>query len=145
MPAPVRAVPKRRARSRRVDAAPLVGLAVFAVALAAGILAFGVPGWVAAVMAALSILAFAVYWFDKRAAIAGRRRVPEVRLHVLGVLGGWPGAILAQQLFRHKTRKAEFVAVFRLTVVLNLLVVVAIALPQVREWFGDLVAAAAGF
>ncbi len=34
------------------------------------------------------------------------------RLHLLELLGGWPGAFLAQQVFRHKTRKLSFQLVF---------------------------------
>jgi uncharacterized membrane protein YsdA (DUF1294 family) len=58
--------------------------------------------------AGASGLAFGLYWMDKRSALADRRRVPENRLHLAGLLGGWPGALLAQQMFRHKTRKASF-------------------------------------
>ncbi|WP_229508090.1 DUF1294 domain-containing protein [Massilia sp. Dwa41.01b] len=40
-------------------------------------------------------------------------------MHVLGLLGGWPAALVAQQMFRHKTRKQSFRRAFRITVVLN--------------------------
>ena len=53
---------------------------------------------------AASILSFVEYWRDKRAAIAGRRRVRESTLHLLDLVGGWPGGLLAQRLFRHKSR-----------------------------------------
>lgn len=66
-----------------------------------------------------SVVAFGVYGFDKRAARDGRRRVPESTLHLLGLAGGWPGAFVAQQVFRHKTRKAGFQVVFWLTVAAN--------------------------
>ena len=36
------------------------------------------------------------------------RRIPEVTLLVFGVVGGWPGAIMCQQIFRHKTQKQPF-------------------------------------
>jgi uncharacterized membrane protein YsdA (DUF1294 family) len=35
------------------------------------------------------------------------------------LLGGWPGALLAQDLFRHKTSKTVFQAMFWCTVLLN--------------------------
>ncbi|WP_153605141.1 DUF1294 domain-containing protein, partial [Pseudomonas aeruginosa] len=37
---------------------------------------------------------------------------PGVRLHLFELLGGWPGALVAQQVFRHKTRKLSFQLVF---------------------------------
>ena len=52
------------------------------------------------------------YWRDKRAAEAGRSRLPESTLHLLALLGGWPGAFLAQRMFRHKTAKLSFQFVF---------------------------------
>jgi uncharacterized membrane protein YsdA (DUF1294 family) len=73
--------------------------------------------------AAWSVVAVVAYALDKRAAVRGARRIPEVRLHTLSLLGGWPGALLAMRLFKHKRRKAAFVRVFWLTVVVQVLVV----------------------
>ncbi|MFZ0407046.1 MAG: DUF1294 domain-containing protein [Cyanobium sp.] len=67
----------------------------------------------------LSLLAFLAYAADKSAAINGRWRTPEKTLHLLSVAGGWPGALLAQQLLRHKCSKPSFVAVFWITVSAN--------------------------
>ena len=47
------------------------------------------------------------------------RRTPENTLHLVAVFGGWPGALVAQDLFRHKSSKASFQVVFWLTVVVN--------------------------
>ncbi|MFZ5567628.1 MAG: DUF1294 domain-containing protein [Pseudomonadota bacterium] len=66
-------------------------------------------------MVLLSLLSYAVYASDKRAAQQGRRRVPERTLHLLALLGGWPGALLAQRRLRHKTAKPSFLIVFWLT------------------------------
>jgi uncharacterized membrane protein YsdA (DUF1294 family) len=52
-----------------------------------------------------------MYWSDKRRAQHGQRRIRERTLHVLELLGGWPGAILARRVFRHKTRDWAFLAV----------------------------------
>jgi uncharacterized membrane protein YsdA (DUF1294 family) len=67
----------------------------------------------------LSLLTFLAYAVDKSAAINGRWRTREKTLHLLSVAGGWPGALLAQQLLRHKCSKPSFVAVFWITVAAN--------------------------
>lgn len=66
-----------------------------------------------------SVMAFAAYGIDKAAAIAGARRIPESFLHLLGLAGGWPGALLAQRVFRHKTRKTSFQATFWIIAAIN--------------------------
>jgi uncharacterized membrane protein YsdA (DUF1294 family) len=68
-----------------------------------------------------SIIAFVHYARDKAAARKGQRRVPEQRLLVLGIVGGWPGALLAQQTLRHKTSKRSFQLQFWVSVIINLL------------------------
>lgn len=68
----------------------------------------------------MSVLALLVYGADKSAAQRGQRRTPENTLHLLGLLCGWPGALVAQALFRHKSSKAAFQSLFWVTVVLNL-------------------------
>lgn len=80
---------------------------------------------VPAVYIGLSLLAFLAYAVDKSAAIKGRWRTPEKTLHLLSVAGGWPGALLAQQLLRHKCSKPSFVAVFWITVATNIVGFVA--------------------
>jgi uncharacterized membrane protein YsdA (DUF1294 family)/cold shock CspA family protein len=74
-------------------------------------------GWVYAVASAVSWFA---YLRDKVAAEKGQRRIPENTLHLFDVLGGWPGALIAQQQFRHKTIKQPFQAIFWVTAALNL-------------------------
>ncbi|KQQ55764.1 hypothetical protein ASF84_10555 [Pseudomonas sp. Leaf127] len=66
-----------------------------------------------------SLLAVALYRHDKRQAGQGGQRTPENALHAVELLGGWPGALLAQQLFRHKTRKLSYQAVFWLIVIIH--------------------------
>lgn len=68
-----------------------------------------------------SALALVLYGVDKLAARQGWSRLPESTLHLVDFLGGWPGAMYAQQLFRHKSRKRAFRVVFWITVALNLL------------------------
>lgn len=69
--------------------------------------------------ATLSLLTVAAYAHDKRAAIAERRRTPEFTLHMLELLGGWPGALLAQRWLRHKNRKTSYQFAFWACVLLH--------------------------
>jgi uncharacterized membrane protein YsdA (DUF1294 family) len=85
---------------------------------------------VAAVYAIASVAAFAAYAVDKNAARTGAWRTPESTLHLLAVVGGWPGALLAQLFLRHKTQKSSFRAMFWVTVLVNCAVLVGI----VRYW-----------
>ena len=80
--------------------------------------------------AAMSVLAFTLYGRDKAAARRGRWRVSEATLHVVALLGGWPGALLAQGVFRHKTRKRPFRIVFWCTVALNCAALLGILLTR---------------
>ena len=66
-----------------------------------------------------SAVAYLAYAMDKAAAESRRWRIAENTLHVWGLIGGWPGALIAQQRLRHKTSKTSFQAMFWLTVVLN--------------------------
>ena len=91
----------------------------FLAALLVGWLFSGVPTIVLLVYGAMSVLAFAAYGMDKSAAVHNRWRTQESTLHLAGLLCGWPGALFAQDVFRHKSRKAEFQFVFWMTVMLN--------------------------
>jgi uncharacterized membrane protein YsdA (DUF1294 family)/cold shock CspA family protein len=67
----------------------------------------------------VSIITLMAYGFDKSAAMNNRWRTNEGTLHLLSLVGGWPGALVAQQMFHHKSRKLEFKIVFWITAVLN--------------------------
>jgi uncharacterized membrane protein YsdA (DUF1294 family) len=66
-----------------------------------------------------SVVAFLAYGHDKSAAVRKAWRVQESTLHLFSLLGGWPGALAAQRLFRHKSSKASFQTTYWITVVLN--------------------------
>lgn len=85
---------------------------------------WGVPIWVAGVYLALSVISFGQYAADKRAAQRNSWRIPESTLQFTSAVGGWPGSIVAQQILRHKTRKASFLGTFWLMVALNVVVFV---------------------
>ena len=82
-----------------------------------------------------SLLTFCVYAFDKSAAMNRRWRTSESTLHVLSFAGGWPGALIAQRLFFHKSKKASFQDTFWVIVVLHVGVVVAFAMRMPRVFF----------
>lgn len=69
--------------------------------------------------AVLGFITFIAYASDKSAAQAGHWRIKENTLHLLSLMGGWPGALIAQQTLRHKSKKASFQIVFWFIVVLN--------------------------
>lgn len=117
-----------RARSVAPEATSGTGIEkpqVFGVAAAflgiVGVLALTgtVPGTVFWVDLGISIALFVTYATDKSAAQRGAWRTSEASLHLLALLGGWPGALVAQQVFRHKTKKQPFRTIFWLTVVGN--------------------------
>ena len=78
--------------------------------------------YIAAVLV-LSAASFVLYGWDKHQANVKGWRVSEKNLHMLSLLGGWPGAILGQNYFRHKTQKQSFRVTFWLTVVLHVIAV----------------------
>lgn len=116
---PVAASSRRATRPARGSTAAYLVIAAFLAVLLVASVLWHVSGWVALAYACLSVACFVVYAIDKSAAAAGSRRIPETTLHLLALLGGWPGAIVGQQMLRHKSSKAEFRAVFWFTVIFN--------------------------
>lgn len=115
---------------RRAAGTPVVRflkLKLLALLLLCGLPVYGVVtswtsgvSWLpAAIYALMSVIAFGLYGYDKKQARRGGQRTPEKLLHGIELLGGWPGALLAQQVFRHKTRKFSYQLVFWLIVLLH--------------------------
>lgn len=88
----------------------IVGICVFSTKI---------PIHILALYTAASLLTFIMYAIDKSAAQDGAWRTQESTLHLLSLVGGWPGALIAQQKLRHKTQKQSFRSVFWITVLLN--------------------------
>ncbi len=91
--------------------------------------AWHVPKWVAGLYFAASLVCFIAYAVDKSAARANRWRVSEDTLIFLGLAGGWPGAIVAQQVLRHKSNKRSFRSAFWGSVVMNVVGFLALSSP----------------
>jgi len=81
----------------------------------------------------LSAITFCFYGWDKRQARKNNWRTPESRLHLLSLLGGWPGAMMGRRIFRHKTQKLSFKLVIWLAAILHLILFAAI----VYYWFSS--------
>lgn len=82
---------------------------------------YGAP-WILCAYIVVSLITYYFYWDDKRRAKLGERRIPEVYLHFWSLVGGWPGAFVAQQQFRHKTKKLSFQLTYWLIVVVHQLI-----------------------
>ena len=63
---------------------------------------------ISSIYAVMSVITYIAFWRDKRAAAANRWRTPEATLHALELVGGWPGALLAQSRLRHKSSKHKY-------------------------------------
>jgi uncharacterized membrane protein YsdA (DUF1294 family)/cold shock CspA family protein len=107
-------------RIKRNDGTLMMGGAVLFLVFV-GVTAFAgeIPPIVLFIYLGASVLTYVVYFSDKSAARANGQRTPEKTLHVLSLLGGWPGAMIAQQTLRHKSSKESFRAVFWATVIAN--------------------------
>ncbi|MCM8857186.1 MAG: cold shock and DUF1294 domain-containing protein [Candidatus Thiodiazotropha sp.] len=92
---------------------------LFLVIVAVTVVTSKIPPLILAVYLILSLLTFIMYAVDKSAAKEGAWRTPESTLHLLSLAGGWPGAVVAQQKLRHKSKKQSFRTVFWVTVLLN--------------------------
>jgi uncharacterized membrane protein YsdA (DUF1294 family) len=79
---------------------------------------FPAPVWLYLLM---SLITFFLYLVDKRRAGRGAWRISENQLHCCELLCGWPGALVAQQVFRHKRRKTQYLVVFWAIVLLHAL------------------------
>jgi uncharacterized membrane protein YsdA (DUF1294 family) len=79
-----------------------------------------VPDFVLVLYLAMSVLAYSLYAYDKRAAQQGRWRISEQTLQQVALLCGWPGALIAQTRLHHKTVKMRFQVAFWLMVAFNI-------------------------
>ena len=110
----------------------LVVLAAFALTYLVVTLIWGTRLYLALAYVVMSLVCATAYWMDKTASQTGQWRISESTLLILGALGGWPGAIIAQQMLRHKTSKASFQAEFMFSIAINVLAFLALTTPLGR-------------
>jgi uncharacterized membrane protein YsdA (DUF1294 family)/cold shock CspA family protein len=99
--------------------ASLILVVTFLIVVAGSAFAGKLPMAVLLLYLAASLVAFSAYALDKSAARKDRWRTKESTLHFLALAGGWPGALAAQRLLRHKSKKLSFQIAFWATVILN--------------------------
>jgi len=121
--------------NKKRDSGGLAGILVgiFTVYLSVAFVTGKIRPEVGYAIAILNCLTFSVYCIDKFAAQRGNRRIPEHQLCLLALLGGWPGAWVAQKLTRHKTVKASFQRAFLACVMLNFAAFILYSSPWARE------------
>ena len=104
---------------RRGPGSALVVIVVFLALLGSAAVSGVVPLILVAGYLLMSVVSFGMYGLDKSAARKGAWRTAEATLQLMAVAGGWPGALLAQRVFRHKTSKQPFQLIFWLAVAVN--------------------------
>lgn len=122
VPVSRQAKPTARAIAAPRPASPLTGattVVLYALLIGWAIRGDRLPFEAVFVVLGLSAITFVAYALDKHAAQTGRWRTPESTLHLLELAGGWPGAWVAQQLLRHKSRKPAYRVAFWTMVVLH--------------------------
>lgn len=92
---------------------------IFILCMAISAFAGKLPLWVLELYLIASSWTLITYRLDKMAAKRSHSRTPEKTLHLLALIGGWPGAIIGQKLFRHKSKKLSFQVTFWATIILN--------------------------
>lgn len=115
------------------SAYPIYFALIFLILMCLAVFLETLPLFVLVIYSATSSLAFLLYWADKRAAKNGTQRTPESTLQLLSLLGGWPGGLFAQRIFRHKSTKKSFQFVYWLTVFFNIAVLFVIISPPGRR------------
>jgi len=116
------------------DVVSLVAIPLLIAVYAGVAIGWGVSHLWAAAYFMVSIVTFFAYAFDKTAAVRGSWRTSEGTLHALGLLCGWPGALLAQKGLRHKSAKQSFIVAFWITVLLNVGAFIALNSPFARSF-----------
>ncbi|MCK5648736.1 MAG: DUF1294 domain-containing protein [Gammaproteobacteria bacterium] len=110
-------LPQKRKRSASVS---IIGAVLFFITIGISVHLFKISPLVFIFYLVVSLFTYIIYAVDKSAAKSGAWRMSEKTLHFFSLIGGWPGAMIAQQQLRHKSIKQPFRAIYWITVLLNL-------------------------
>lgn len=128
-------------KNKRGAAGAMMIAGVFLTLVALSVLTGKLPPLILWAYLLISLITFFVYAFDKTAAKKGAWRTQESTLHLLSLFGGWPGALIAQEKLRHKSKKQSFRFVFWMTVLLNVGVFFWMFTPTgsstLQSWIGE--------
>lgn len=112
-------LPKHTQKSTGAGLPSLVLAGGFLAAIAFAALIKAIPWLMAAGYAAASAITYIAYAIDRSAAQNNRRRTPESTLQTLALIGGWPGAAIAQVRLRHKSQKLSFRVMFWMMAIIH--------------------------
>ena len=113
--------------------APVALVLAYTASMAIAVYIGRLPVMLAFWLITATCLAVLFYYGDKTAAQRGESRIAESTLHIVELAGGWPGALLAQRLLRHKTAKASYRSAFWTMVALHIMLVAALAYARVLD------------
>ena len=111
---------KKRSQAKKGSHLGEIFIALFCAVLLTSTYFGRLPLIITGIYIVMSLITFATYAIDKSAAQNNRWRIQESTLHLLSLIGGWPGAFFAQKKLRHKSNKKEFKRVYWVTIILNL-------------------------
>lgn len=105
---------------------PLLLVVTFFIALALISWLLSLSWYVLIGFVLISLMTFTSYAWDKYKSKHNQWRTPESTLQLLALIGGWPGALLAQNWLRHKSRKRSFLWLFWCMVLLNIVALIGL-------------------
>ena len=71
----------------------------------------------------MSVISFALFAIDKYKVRHQQWRIAESSLHLMDLLGGWCGGLLAMTALHHKIHKKSFLVIFTITVITHIAVI----------------------
>ncbi len=131
------------ARPKQSSSLPNVMAAGFLLFVVGAVLVSAIPVVILPFYLIVSAATFGAYALDKSAAKRGAWRTSESTLHLLSLVGGWPGALIAQNRLRHKSRKQPFRAIFWATAVMNCAAFIWLLTPEGEKAWQSVVSAIA--